>query len=140
MITLLLTRGANPNWRHSSGTVFETLLEQVTSAGGVGTPNSTNPMDQVKNNDKWKLKSAPLKLTKTPRLGVTVLCRSLPGTTGVEAMYEFLAHGADPTIDLEASLGISFLGAKRSPTQVKSNKGFVKVWFGIGNNMKVYKG
>jgi hypothetical protein len=140
MVTLLLARGANPNWRHSSGTVFETLLEQATSAGGVGTPDSTNPMDQVKNNDKWKLKSAPLKLTETPRLGVTVLCRSLPGTTWVEAMYEFLAHGADPTIDIEASLGISFLGAKRSPTQVKSNKGFVKVWFGIGNNMKVYKG
>lgn len=87
-----------------------------------------------------EIEERAFEIDRNSRLGVTVLCRSLPGTTWVEAMYEFLAHGADPTIDLEASLGISFLGAKRSPTHVKSNKGFVKVWFGIGNNMKVYNG
>jgi hypothetical protein len=134
MVTLLLARGANPNLNHaqSSTTVFETLLEQAKVAGGVEARHFNNLMNPL-NKYGWIAKSTTLKLTKTPRLGITVLCRSSPGPTWLEAIYEFLAYGADPTIDLETVLGISFR------TQVKANKGLMKAWFGIGNNTMVLR-
>jgi hypothetical protein len=84
------------------------------------------------NSGNWELE-------ETLRLGVRVLCKSSPGPFWIEAIYEFLTHGADPRIDLEACMGISFLGALRSETQVTSNNGLVKSWFGIGNKTVVTK-
>ena len=79
------------------------------------------------------------KLEQTQTLGVRVLCRSSPGPHWIEAIYQFLAHGADPTIDLEARFGFSFLGALRSETQVTSNQGVMTSWFGIGKRTLVIK-
>jgi hypothetical protein len=138
MVTLLLDHGADPNWSNSSSTVWEFLLEEATSArakssGPVHTVADGSPTDPI------HVAIENLKLIVTRQLRVRVLCRSSPGSAWIEAIYEFLTRGADPTIDLEAGVGLSFFGALKSDTQVYSNKSIMKSWFGIGNQIKIRK-
>jgi hypothetical protein len=137
MVRLLLDHGADPNWSNSSSTVWEFLLEEATSARAKSSEPSHvlangSPVNPIYSDENWKL-------IETRQLRVRVICKSSPKNAWIEAIYEFLTRGADPTIDLEASVGLSFLGALRSDTQVYSNKSLMKFWFGIGNQVKVRK-
>jgi hypothetical protein len=134
MVTLLLDHGADPNWSNSFSTVWEFLLEEATSVRAKRSERG----HMLLNGDIY-IPEENWKLVETRQLRVRVLCKSPPGNAWIEAIYEFLTRGADPTIDLEAGVGLSFLGALKSDTQVYSNKSIMKSWFGIGNQVKVRK-
>jgi hypothetical protein len=148
MIKLLLDKGADPNWARSPGnsaTVFEHLLEQATIASG--TLKYVNQKTETRKRTKAIGNSSVVELTptnalkflETSRLGVKAVCSASPGPIWIECIYEFLTYGADPSIDLEAHMGLSFLGATKSDIQVVSNKSWAKSRLGIGPSTMVYR-
>jgi len=149
MVKLLLDKGADPNWTRNSGngyTVFAYLLEQATIASGTLSYKNQN-QDTTKSTKKATGKTslveiAPknaLKFLETSRLGVKAVCPASPGPIWIECIYEFLTYGADSTIDLEAHMGLCFLGATKTNVQVVSNKSWTKTWLGIGRSTTVYR-
>jgi len=142
MVTLLLERGANPNWKKTPthSTVFECALGQALKAKGNA--------ELAKLRKIYVYPGAPYKtmgwhhakVVETSRLGVRALCNNgALGFNWIETIYQFLAYGADPSINLDDRMGLSFMGSLRSDMQVVSNTGLVKSWFGIGDHVKVYK-
>jgi hypothetical protein len=151
MVKLLLDKGGDPNWVRTPGngpTVFEHLLEQATIASGASeTLEYANQKTETSKRTKVTGKSSVVGLTpanalqflETSRLGVKAVCSASPGPIWIECIYEFLTYGADPSIDLEAHMGLSFLGATKSDIQVVSNKSWAKSRLGIGPSTMVYR-
>jgi len=142
MVTLLLERGANPNWKKtpSHPSVFECALRQATK--------DKSEIELARLRKIYVHPGAPkknvgwhhAKVVETARLGVRAVCNNgALGFTWIETIYQFLAHGADPRLDLDARIGLSFMGALKSDVQVVSNTGIVKSWLGIGAHVNVYK-